>query len=171
MNEKDKVDTAEEPIINQTPQPIEQTTQQPPQQIQYVNIINQKSLDGIGGWLLLWLILFAICGIGYITMFFLAISGTEPAMHQLYTIILSPLIGIGSILSAVLIGMRKKYAKLVCVATLAINLIYFIINIIADPKGESFAITAGTVSSFLVIYGLFILYFMVSKRVKQTLIK
>lgn len=171
MNETPQQPMATEPVP-QTPiqqqgyQPQMQPQMQP--QVQY--IVNQKDLNGLGGWLMFYLILFVLFGLAYITAFFSAISAmTTPTM--VVTAIFSPLIAVGSIASVVLIAMRKKLAVLVGAATFGVSGLYAAVNVIVSAKSETpIAVTVGGTLTSLVIFGLFALYFFVSKRVKQTLV-
>ncbi len=159
------------------PQPVAAPVQQQPQpqfvpqqQVQYV--VSQQSLEGVGGWLVFWLIVFILMGIGYIMAFFTGLENGGDEASDILLMIFSPLIAIGAIGSAVTIALRKKLAIWMSVATLGIAGLYNILSIIiaaVDNRYSSIAITVGGILVSIVFSGAIILYFFASKRVKQTL--
>jgi hypothetical protein len=159
------------------PQPVAAPVQQQPQpqfvpqqQVQYV--VSQQSLEGVGGWLVFWLIVFIIMSIGYIMAFFTGLERGGEEASDVLLMIFSPLIAIGAIGSAVTIALRKKLAIWMSVATLGIAGLYNILSIViaaVDNKYSSIAITVGGILVSIVFSGAIILYFFASKRVKQTL--
>jgi hypothetical protein len=150
----------------------------PGQQVQYVNIVNQKSLEGLSGWLMFWLVVFALNGLGYITFFFGLLASPEPFKEafSLVSIIFMPIMAAAYITSAVFIAMRKKLAVLTSVGAFGVAALYMSIMMIisasqsGSPASQMIPMTIGLVLAILVSNGLFALYFFVSKRVKATLI-
>lgn len=175
---------------DQTPQPA---------QIQYV--MAQKSLEGIGGMLVFWLIAFGLTGAGYFSIFFM--SAFNPAINStgagIVTIIFAPLIAVAALGTVVLIALRKKRAVLASLVSVGVMTLYSIVNTIVvaaaasavvntasdiyssysydvTPYAQSaqstlMGVAIGTIVATLVYGGLVALYFLTSKRVKQTLIK
>lgn len=179
--------------VMQPPVPPQQAPMQPAMQpmqqqnVQYV--VMQRSLEGIGGWLIFWLILFSLFAIGSISMFFGAMVSSEMSTPaKVVTLIFSPLLAIGSTASVVYIAMQKKLAVLITLISLGIYAIYGVTNLIvgfvspnitssyySDPDSTTLQLTVpGLIAAILVnllIFGLISLYFILSKRVKATLVK
>ena len=143
---------------------------QPQQQVQY--IVSQRSLEGIGGWLIFWIVVFILGGIGHITAFFSGIEAGSSEAGDIVMMIFSPLLAVGYIGSATTIALRKKIGVWVSAGSLGLTGLYSLINIIVTASQErstSIAITVGGILVSLVIFGAMALYFFTSKRVKQTL--
>jgi hypothetical protein len=158
-------------------QPIQQAPQQPgvpyqqPVQVQYV--VSQQSLEGLGGWLMFWVVIFSLTGIGYITTFFGSIQHGGTAAATL-ALIFTPLLAGLYIASVVLIALRKKLGKWFSIGTLGVSALYITIGVIiaVSQSGTSeMAVVAGTILVNIVLHGLFALYFIVSKRVQLTLVR
>lgn len=185
------------------PQPVMMQPQPGMQQpVQYVMM--ERSLKGVGGWLVFWLVIFALAAIGYIMQFFTGLStlgavGGEAL--RITSLIFTPILAGAFLTSAVLIGMQKKLGVLVTYITLAASALYSTITsivtyatasaIVNEAKNSysryddySYSYSTGASSAVqqalpyligmilvsLVIHGLIALYFMQSKRVKQTLV-
>jgi hypothetical protein len=88
--------------------------------------------------------------------------------------VFAPILAVAYILSTVLIALRKKIAKWASVGSLGLSALYSIISIIvaASEFGDTpvTGIVAGILTT-LVLTGLMALYFIVSKRVAQTLVR
>ena len=162
------------PVEQPAPQPPQPqfAPQQPQQQVQYV--VSQQSLEGVGGWLIFWLIVFILMGIGYIMAFFSGIESGGTEATDILLMIFSPLLAIGAIGSATTIALRKKLGVWLSIGTLGLAGLYTILSIIVSASQNrytSMAVTVGAVLASLVFSGAMILYFVASKRVKQTLTK
>lgn len=162
------------------PTPAEQPAAQPqfapqqsqPQQVQY--IVSERSLEGVGGWLIFWIIVFILGGIGYIMVFFTGIEKGSTEATDILSMIFSPLLAIGFIGSAATIALRKKIGMWLSVGTLGLAGLFNVLNIIisaSESRDTSIAVTVGGILASLVFSGAMILYFFASKRVKQTLTK
>lgn len=154
----------------------------PQGQVQYVMM--EKSLKGVGGWLIFWIIVFALAAIGYIAIFFESMTSLSAA-SSIVSLIFSPLLAAGYTASVVLISMQKRLAKLITYITLGVSAIYAIVNSIVDyATGGS---SDGYYSSYgssensvpmliagiliaILMYFLVALYFMISRRAKETLV-
>ncbi len=147
------------PQLAQAPAPDTNSFQEQPK-VQYV--VMQKSLEGLGGWLAVFMGLFALMGIGYISMTF-----DTPASIKTFT---SPVMAIALIACVVLIALRKKIALWVIYGTLLVSFLVGVINLVTEGDKEP-AKLVGSILVGLVFYSLFGLYFFVSKRVKATLTK
>jgi hypothetical protein len=162
---------------NQQPAPINQNQQPWPEQtptptkIQYV--VAQKSLNGLGGWLIFWMILFSMFGLGYTTMFFTGLANGISSPNGVLLAVFSPFMAASCIASVILIALRKKLGRLMSIATIGIVTLYSIINTIITATKNSdskVALIIGGIFGTLIFSGLMILYFVASKRVRQTLI-
>jgi hypothetical protein len=159
----------------QAPAPQQPWGEQPPakpSQVQYV--VEKKSLEGLGGWLAFWMVVFAVAGLGYIGVFFstlsLGINNPETTLLAIF----SPIVAVCFIASVVTIAMRKKLGKWLSIISLGVVGVYNILNILIVPSQDvndnTVAMKIGSAVTSLVFTGLFILYFIVSKRVKATLV-
>lgn len=168
-------ETPEVAETNQTPQEPQAPVQGPaPQQnVQYVKM--EQSLEGVGGWLAFWLVMFALGGIGMITAFFSSITATTMNSEVVTTLIFSPLLAVGGIAAAVLIAMRRKLALMFVYATLALSALFSIVGqiiVAADSSSSNnVPVLVGSILVTLVMIGLVGLYFYQSKRVKATLVE
>lgn len=178
------------------PQPQEQpaATQQPQQFVQQPQqyVVMQQSLKGVGGWLIFWIIAFSLASIGYISAFFLALDGPSYLGDgaKILSLIFAPLLAVGFLASVVLIAMQKKLAKLVIFATLAVSALYNVISLIVGHISGGEVSSRSSYSSYsdydsgstglaplvagilisIVVHALIALYFVMARRVKETLI-
>lgn len=147
------------PQMNQPVTPNTQPFQEAPK-VQYV--VAQKSLEGIGGWLAFFMVVFGLSAIGAIAQTF----QTPAGVHT----VTGPIMFIASLAATVLIAMRKKTALWAVYAALGVSFLVAVINLItSDDTPEAAALIGGVLVS-LVLHGLLGLYFYVSKRVKATLV-
>ena len=180
-NEKESPAQESAPVAAPAPQPamppyVAPVTSQPI--VQYVNIVNQKSVDGLGGWLMFWLVAFALYGLGYMTFFFgvLATPDVFKESFGVVSVIFLPIMAVAFIGSAVLIAMRKKLAVLTSAAAFGTGALYWSTMMVISalksdtPTAQKVPLIIGIVLTILVANGLYALYFFVSKRVKATLI-
>lgn len=163
---------------------------QPMQQQNVQYVVMQKSLEGIGGWLIFWLILFSLFAIGSVTMFFSAMVANDMSTAaKVVMLIFTPALAVGFIASIVYIAMQKKLAKLITLISLGIYALYgtigLIVNYVAPAQKASSSYYSSTSTSSdltfpgliaailvnILIFGLISLYFLLSKRVKATLVK
>ena len=147
------------PQMQQPTTPDTQSFQDTPK-VQYV--VAQKSLEGIGGWLAFFLVIFGLNAIYYLAQTF-----QTPAGVHTFT---GPILFAAYLASTVLIAMRKKTALWAVYATLALSFIVGIINIVTDKNAPEASELIGGILVSLVAHGLLGLYFYVSKRVKATLV-
>ncbi len=174
-------------------QPMMQQPQyaQPQQPVQYVMM--QQSLQGVSGWLIFFLICFGLAAIGYIWSFFASMMILATATGVV-GLIFSPVLAGGYITSIVMIAMRKRLGKLITLITLGISTVFTIISSIiayavagdvASTIDRSYSLYGDSLSSTvsnsiplliagivvsIVIHALIALYFILSKRVKETLV-
>lgn len=138
------------------------------QKVQYV--VAKKSLEGLGGWLAVWLVLCGFGGIGYIGAAFSGSSGFGYGTSPLVSFVL----GAAFFATAVLIAMRKKYGVWASIGSLTLSAI---INIVTNlSSSDTNTSTGHTIIGYVVIVNvltvvLLSLYFLKSERVKLTLTK
>ena len=159
------------------PQPMPGQYAQPQQPMQYVMM--QQSLKGVGGWLMFFIIWFGIVALGQIAMFFVSMMNLS-LPSNVVSMIFAPILAGGYIASLVLLSMEKRVAKILSWITIGVSAIYSIVNMIVlfaaggvDSTGER--VTVFTLLSFITVsvavHSLMALYFVLSKRVKETLVK
>lgn len=188
--EKNEVETTINPEPQAMQQPVVSQGMQPvAQPVQYM--VMQQSLKGVGGWLIFWMIVFAFAAIGYITAFFTSMMSLNSAV-SIISLIFAPVLAAGYVTSVVFMAMQKKLAKMIIFITLGVSALYTIINSIVgyitvsntvrsyssyDYSYSSSSamdralpmLIAGILISLLV-HALIALYFILSKRVKETLV-
>lgn len=159
------------------PQPMPGQYAQPQQPMQYVMM--QQSLKGVGGWLMFFIIWFGIVALSDIAMFFIAMMNLS-LPSNVVSMIFTPILAGGYIASLVLLSMEKRIAKILSWITIGVSAVYSIVNMIVlfaaggvDSTGER--VTVFTLLSFITlsvaVHSLMALYFVLSKRVKETLVK
>ena len=159
------------------PQPMPGQYAQPQQPMQYVMM--QQSLKGVGGWLMFFIIWFGIVALSDIALFFVAMMNLS-LPSNVVSMIFTPILAGGYIASLVLLSMEKRIAKILSWITIGVSAVYSIVNMIVlfaaggvDSTGER--VTVFTLLSFITlsvaVHSLMALYFVLSKRVKETLVK
>ena len=158
-------------------QPMPGQYAQPQQPMQYVMM--QQSLKGVGGWLMFFIIWFGIVALSDIALFFVAMMNLS-LPSDVVSMIFTPILAGGYIASLVLLSMEKRIAKILSWITIGVSAVYSIVNMIVlfaaggvDSTGER--VTVFTLLSFITlsvaVHSLMALYFVLSKRVKETLVK
>ena len=141
----------------------------PAQTPQYV--ITQESLNGIKGWLLFFMIVFALVGLGAISIFSQQITSDIDSLSKVILTILTPLMAISFIGTVVLIALRKKAGRLAAYTSLGLAVLYSITTaFVGTNDANAASIVTGIIIS-VIIYGLWALYFKQSRRVHETLTK
>ncbi len=159
-----------DPKNQQTPPPDPQVAPAPGQKVQYV--VTQQSLNGLGGWLLFFMVVFALIGIGEVGVFFSGLDAGVKTTTDTITTVFSPLLAVSLLASVTLLAMRKKLALMVVYVSIAIGALYAVISqLVVTEDKEGLGTRIGGVIVGLVLYGLLALYFRQSRRVKETLVK
>ena len=160
---------AETPVA--APPPTQAWTQTPPEAAKVQYVVAQKSLDGIGGWLIFWLFVFASAGIVAIIGFFTLLGKNTGTSAEVQSLIFSPILAIGYLASVVLIALRKRLGIWTSIGTVGVATLSSIISvIIAGDNSSNVSTLIGIIIAQLVFGGLMALYFFSSKRVKATLV-
>ena len=174
----------EQPVVQapaanyQQPTPDQQQTvyeQQPVQQqyfaqpnaapVQYV--VQANSLKGIKGWLAFFMIIAGLAALSYSGILISSISYLS-GISQIINIVFMPLLIAGAIASVALIALEKRLARNVYIGFGTLVLLHSVIS--TAVGGDVTSIVAGFMSGSIWLTFV-ILYFMTSKRVKETLIK
>lgn len=155
-------------------QPVNQQYFAQPQAAPVQYVVMAESLKGVKGWLLFFTACFALSGLTYIGTFFAAMTDLSTPISVL-NLIFTPLLAAAAITTTVFIAMQKKLGKWLAVGTLGFFALYGVItNIVNFASGNSTTDSAPLLISAiivgLVVEGLLILYFFVSRRVKETLV-
>lgn len=163
-----------------------------------VQMVEKKaeSIDRIGGFLGFFLALFVIDGVGSLWIFFYAIAGLAAGadgtmIAVLWEILIGSLLSAGGFLAAaILLGLRQKIAKLAAWSVLGVQWVFTTIASITLMtlqttsydyySGNSSTVglpasvivmLVGVIFVTLVENGLIAVYFILSSRVKATLVK
>jgi hypothetical protein len=113
--------------------------------------------------------------VGYITLFFAALTNLD-SPSAIVMAIFAPFLAITALGAVVSISMQKKLGKLAAMAYIGVAVLYSVINAIvsfaAGTGGSSsnIATLMGSIVGTIVFGGLMILYFIQSRRVKETLV-
>lgn len=155
-------------------QPVNQQYFAQPQAAPVQYVVMAESLKGLKGWLLFFTIVFALSGIGYISVFFNSMLSLEQAT-SIVSLIFAPILAGAAITTTVFLAMQKKLGKWLAIGTLGAFALYSVINsLVSFAAGTSSETQApmliSTILANLVFEGLLMLYFFVSKRVKETLV-
>lgn len=171
--------TDQEPVVTtDEPRPATNSDQAAP--VQY--IVHSASLKGLRGWLLFFMICFAIGGLIYIGQFFNALNELNTPGGVL-DVIATPLMAILSLGTVVLISLQRAVGRWSAITTYAAGALYMTVaNIVSMATAGNHTPTnvfdtqpsaAQSVASIVVGWvfaGLLSLYFMTSRRVKETLV-
>ncbi len=183
-------------VENPTPQPTAPETvapaggQAPVQQVQY--IVVQQSLKGLGGWLTFFLVCFGLASIVCTTLFFASMLAL-PAASAIVTLIFAPILAAGYIASIVLISLQKKLGKIFALITLGISGVYSVLALIVPymvdntktgaylcsehssrvcywRSEDTLPLLVSGIMVAIIVHVLIALYFIISRRVKETLV-
>lgn len=165
-----------QPTVPQGWDAAQQNTE--PKNVQYV--VMQKSVQGVGGWLTFWVVMFALGALGYISTFFTslltAIQAGSLSGSTVLTLIFSLPIAVLYIVTLVFILQQKKVGRSFAWVSLGVVAVYLVAERIveaASTTDTALAVIAAIsgIMAIIVGLGLVALYFLLSKRVKATLIK
>ncbi len=176
-------------------QPVTVQPAQPGVSVQYV--VQEKSLAGVGGWLIFWLIvlgIYALYGVIFTFVWIAALVSGSSDPNLIVATIFTPLIAASFIATLVLITMQKKLGKLmawIAFGTVALFVtVMCIVAMVREYCTQSFSyytysytptcshmeasgivMMIGLIITAWVGAGLVSLYFLKSKRVALTLTK
>lgn len=162
------------PVAPQTPyqqQPVNQQYFAQPQAAPVQYVVSSESLKGVKGWLLFFVICFAIGGLINIMTFFQSLNSVS--VTNITTVIFSPILAILAISAVVTVAMQKKLGKWLAVSLYGFAAVSTVTNTVIGyvrSGSDNVATLIGTIIAMLVGFGLIMLYFFVSRRVKETLV-
>lgn len=171
--------------------------QQPMQPVSVQYVVQEKSLNGIGGWLIFWLIvlgIYALYGVIFTFVWIAALVGGSSDPNLIVATIFTPLIAASFIATIVLITMQKKLGRLMAWSSFGLAALFVTVMCIVAMVREycsssysyySYSYTStcshmeasgivmmiGLIITAWVGAGLISLYFLKSKRVELTLTK
>jgi len=133
--------------------------------VQYV--IAQQSLKGMRGWLLFFTIVSGLAALGYVTM--LVSTFADFSVEKTADVIFLPLLLAAAVASVVFVALEKRIAKYVFIAFYGVAYLYGIISNAVMGMDVAALVSAILVGGLWVLF--VTLYFLTSKRVKETLVK
>lgn len=148
-------------------QPVQQQYFSQPNAAPVQYVVAQQSLKGLRGWLLFFTIVSGLAALGYIGM--LVNTFANFSADKVADAIFIPLLVVAAVASVVLVALEKQVAKYVFIGFYVMVYLY---NTVTNILGGT---EAATLITNILIGGLWVLfvslYFMQSKRVKETLVK
>ncbi|MDO4780782.1 MAG: hypothetical protein Q4A34_00080 [Candidatus Saccharibacteria bacterium] len=169
-------------------QPVNQQYFAQPQAAPVQYVIQAESLKGLKGWLMFYVVIFVLFAITGLALFFQSMTESIGAA-EVISMIFGPIVAAASITAVVLISMNKAIGKWAAIANIAVFTTWSVIASIvsyASPATTTYEydmITSSSASSassvlmliFSIIITIFFgvlhaLYFINSRRVKETLV-
>lgn len=123
----------------------------------------------VRGWLLFFVIVFVLSGIGEVSLFFYALGNGMTKMDQTWQLVFGPILAIGFLGSAWLLWSKNKAALTFVYLTLFASALFSTLAIATTSRDMSGAEKVTNGVSSIAMSGLLALYFKNSKRVKDTL--
>mgnify|MGYP000951784681 FL=1 len=156
-------------------QPVNQQYFAQPQAAPVQYVVMAESLKGIKGWLAFLTVLMGLGGILFTLVFFGSLLDISTAAGVV-SVIFAPVVAILSIATVILINLQKKIARYFSIASYMTGAAYLsVLQIVlsaSEPSSDSNNVTTciAVVALFLLTGALMSLYFILSKRVKETLV-
>lgn len=158
------------PAPTQTPyeqQPVQQQYFAQPNAAPVQYVIAAQSLKGNRGWLLFFTIISGLSALGYIGLTITAFS--EFSADKIANAIFYPILLVAAIASIVLVSLEKKVARYVFIGFYAVAYLFGLINTLIDGSDAASIISVTLIGALWLLF--VSLYFLTSKRVKETLVK
>jgi hypothetical protein len=156
-------------------QPVNQQYFAQPQAAPVQYVVMAESLKGIKGWLAFLTILMGLGGILFTLVFFGSLLDISTAAGVV-SVIFAPVVAILSIAAVILINLQKKIARYFSIASYMTGAAYLsVLQIVlsaSEPSSDSNNVTTciAVIALFLLTGALMSLYFILSRRVKETLV-
>lgn len=156
-------------------QPVNQQYFAQPQAAPVQYVVMAESLKGIKGWLAFLTILMGLGSILFTLVFFGSLLDISTAAGVV-SVIFAPVVAILSIAAVILINLQKKIARYFSIASYMTGAAYLsVLQIVlsaSEPSSDSNNVTTciAVVALFLLTGALMSLYFILSRRVKETLV-
>lgn len=157
----------QEPVAQTTPyeqQPVSQQYFAQPQGAPVQYVVAAKSLKGKGGWLGFFMVIAGLASLGYAGQFINSFNNND-----VLAVICAPILFAFAIAAVVLTALEKKIAKWAHIGFWAASLVVSLISGAVSGADATSIATAGVIQLIIVVF--VALYFVTSKRVKETLIK
>jgi len=159
--------TPEQQQVPYQQQPVQQQYFAQPNAAPVQYVVTQQSLKGLRGWLLFFTIIAGLYALGTISIFVESVANFTPA--QLADVILTPFLFASAVAAIVLTALEKQMARFVFIGMFVLAYLYGIVTNALSGMAPAEFISGTLVGGLLV--GLVCLYFVTSKRVKETLVK
>lgn len=159
--------TPEQQQVPYQQQPVQQQYFAQPNAAPVQYVIAQQSLKGLRGWLLFFTIVSGLAALGYVGM--LVNTFSTFSADKVADVIFLPLLLAAAVASVVLVALEKQIAKYVFIGFYGVAYLHSVISSIIVGTEVATLITSIIVGGLWVLF--VSLYFMTSKRVKETLIK
>lgn len=156
-------------------QPVNQQYFAQPQAAPVQYVVMAESLKGIKGWLAFLTVLMGLGGILFTLVFFGSLLDISTAAGVV-SAIFAPVVAILSIAAVILINLQKKIARYFSIASYMTGAAYLsVLQIVlsaSEPSSDSNNVTTciAVVALFLLTGAFMSLYFILSRRVKETLV-
>ena len=156
-------------------QPVNQQYFAQPQAAPVQYVVMAESLKGIKGWLAFLTVLMGLGGILFTLVFFGSLLDISTAAGVV-SVIFAPVVAILSIAAVILINLQKKIARYFSIASYMTGAAYLsVLQIVlsaSESSSDSNNVTTciAVVVLFLLTGALMSLYFILSRRVKETLV-
>ena len=156
-------------------QPVNQQYFAQPQAAPVQYVVMAESLKGIKGWLAFLTILMGLGCVLFTLVFFGSLLDISTAAGVV-SVIFAPVVAILSIAAVILINLQKKIARYFSIASYMTGAAYLsVLQIVlsaSEPSSDSNNVTTciAVVVLFLLTGALMSLYFILSRRVKETLV-
>lgn len=186
VNPQEQPTIKEQPVVQAPPQNYQQPTpaqqqapyeQQPVQQQYFAQpnaaqvhyVIQAQSLKGLQGWLGFFMVAAGIFALSYATALVATVSSLENAgPTEIVNVIFLPLLLAASITAVVLLALEKRIARYAYIGFGSLVLLHSIVS--TATTGDAALVMTGFLSGAIWLTFV-ILYFVTSKRVKETLVK
>ena len=156
-------------------QPVNQQYFAQPQAAPVQYVVMAESLKGIKGWLAFLTVLMGLGGILFTLVFFGSLLDISTAAGVV-SVIFAQVVAILSIAAVILINLQKKIARYFSIASYMTGAAYLsVLQIVlsaSEPSSDSNNVTTciAVVALFLLTGAFMSLYFILSRRVKETLV-
>lgn len=156
-------------------QPVNQQYFAQPQAAPVQYVVMAESLKGVKGWLAFLTVLMGLGGILFTLVFFGSLLDISTAAGVV-SVIFAPVVAILSIAAVILINLQKKIARYFSIASYMTGAAYLsVLQIVlsaSEPSSDSNNVTTciAVVALFLLTGAFMSLYFILSRRVKETLV-
>lgn len=159
--------TPEQQQVPYEAQPVQQQYFSQPNAAPVQYVVAQQSLKGLRGWLLFFTVISGFMALYYVSA--VVTTFAHFTTDKLSDAIFTPLLLAGAIAAVVLTALEKRMAKYAFIIFYIVAYIYQVINLAMHSRSGEMLMTSVLTGGIWVLF--IILYFVSSKRVKETLVK